>query len=84
MKKIQNLVFSQVRATALIVLNYRYGPTRRLGVNVTVIGHIRQLHGKNSFISKEITKEQGRLYHNQRWKTPFDSENKTITRIKQE
>ena len=35
------LGFNQVRATALILLNYKYGPTRRLGVNVAIIDHIR-------------------------------------------
>ena len=40
MKKIQKLVFSQVRATALILLNYRYSTTGRLGVNGAIIDHI--------------------------------------------
>ena len=40
-KEIQNLVFNQVRAIALILLNYRYGLTRCLGVNAAIIDHIR-------------------------------------------
>ena len=41
MKKIQNLVFGQVRATTLIQLNYISDPTRHLSVNATIIDHIR-------------------------------------------
>ena len=39
-KEIQNLVFSQVRATTLILLNYISGPTRHLGVNAAITDHI--------------------------------------------
>ena len=34
-----NLVFSQVRATTLILLNYKYSPTRHLGVNASIRPH---------------------------------------------
>ena len=40
-KEVQNLVVSQVRATAFIILNYINGPIRRLGVNGAIIDHIR-------------------------------------------
>ena len=40
-RKIQNLFFNQVRATALILLNYKCGPTRRIGVKTAIIDHIR-------------------------------------------
>ena len=38
----KNLVLSQVRATSLILLNTRYGPTRCLDVDAAIIDHILQ------------------------------------------
>ena len=43
-KEIQNLVFSQIRATALILLNYISGPTGHLGVNADIIDIIQPSH----------------------------------------
>ena len=37
-----NLVFNQVRASSLILLNYKCGRTGREGVNATLIDHIQQ------------------------------------------
>ena len=39
MNRDTNLVFDQVRATALISLNYKYGPTGLLGVNAAIRPH---------------------------------------------
>ena len=39
MNRDTNIVFNHVRATALISLNYKYGPTGRLGVNAAIRPH---------------------------------------------
>ena len=53
-----NLVFNQVRATAHILLNYKCGPTRCLGVNAAIIDHIR----RSLLMSHSQKKEKVQVY----------------------
>ena len=54
-RNIQNFVFSKVRETNLISLNYRYGPTRCLGVNAAIIDHIRHSPVMGIFTKQKST-----------------------------
>ena len=76
--EIQNLVFSQVRATTLMSLNYRYGPTGHLGVNAAIIDHIRHspvmgvFTKQNKSTSTQVVNTPGREY-TQFWKLTVSS-----------